>query len=133
MNANPRHIVTQIQKRGANSDFIVESCDRAFVLYSDIVSFTSYCARRQPRDVVVMLNSMFATFDGLLEKHGVHKVTTIGDAYVAASGLPFMDSASAHMCDGSTTRARWLPLPLWVWASGPSERASAPPPDCPSA
>lgn len=44
-----------------------------------------------------MLNSMFATFDALLSKHGVHKVTTIGDAYVAATGLPFMDSGTPQL------------------------------------
>lgn len=92
----PQHIVSQLQKRGPE-DFLVESCDKAFVLYSDIVSFTSYCSSREPRDVVVMLNSMFATFDALLSKHNVHKVTTIGDAYVAATGLNFMDSDAPHL------------------------------------
>ena len=91
-----QHIVTQLQKR-IPEDFIVESCDHAYVLFSDIVSFTAYCSRREPRDVVVMLNSMFATFDALLAKHRVHKVTTIGDAYVAATGLPFMESATPHL------------------------------------
>ena len=92
----PKHIVTQLQKR-VPEDFIVESCEHAYVLFSDIVSFTAYCSRREPRDVVVMLNSMFATFDALLSKHKVHKVTTIGDAYVAATGLPFMESATPHL------------------------------------
>lgn len=92
----PRHIVTALQKRRPE-DFIVESSERAFVLFSDIVGFTSYCAKRSPRDVVVMLNSMFATFDGLLAKHSVHKVTTIGDAYVAATGLNFMASPTPHL------------------------------------
>ncbi len=53
----PKHIVSQLQKRSPQ-DFIVESCDQAYVLFSDIVGFTSYCADREPRDVVVMLNSM---------------------------------------------------------------------------
>lgn len=39
----------------------------------------------------------FATFDELLAKHGVYKVTTIGDAYVAATGLPFMQQTTAHI------------------------------------
>lgn len=92
----PRHIVTQLQTR-APEDFLVESCEKAFVLFSDIVSFTKYCATRDPQDVVIMLNSMFATFDALLEKHNVHKVTTIGDAYVAATGLNFMDSETPQL------------------------------------
>jgi class 3 adenylate cyclase len=39
----------------------------------------------------------FAKFDALLVKHKVHKVTTIGDAYVAATGLPFMSSPTPHL------------------------------------
>ena len=39
----------------------------------------------------------FATFDALLVKHRVYKVTTIGDAYVAATGLPFMSSSTPHL------------------------------------
>lgn len=93
----PKHIVSQLRQRSTPEDFIVESSECAYVLYSDIVGFTAYCANRDPRDVVVMLNSMFATFDGLLAKHGVHKVTTIGDAYVAATGLPFQESATPHL------------------------------------
>lgn len=50
----------------------------AFILFSDIVQFTAYCSRREPRDVVVMLNSLFATFDNLLAKHNVYKVTRPG-------------------------------------------------------
>ena len=92
----PRHVVAQLQTR-APQDFLVESCDRAFVLFSDIVKFTNYCSTRDPQNVVVMLNSMFATFDALLSKHSVHKVTTIGDAYVAATGLPFMTSKSPQL------------------------------------
>jgi class 3 adenylate cyclase len=49
-------------------------------------------ARRQPSRY-----GRFATFDALLSKHKVHKVTTIGDAYVAATGLPFMNSAMPHV------------------------------------
>ncbi len=78
----------------ADENFIVESCERAFVLFCDLVGFTSYCARRQPAEVVATLNSLFATFDALLPKHRVHKVTTIGDCYVAAAGLSFMTSAA---------------------------------------
>jgi len=89
----PRHIVRQLQKR--SPELVVEKCrrpdrptprtppdarrpprrrsQRTFVLFSDIVSFTSYCASREPRDVVVMLNSLFATFDAQLAKHSVFK------------------------------------------------------------
>jgi class 3 adenylate cyclase len=78
----------------SDENFIVDSCERAFVLFCDLEGFTSYCARRQPSEVVTTLNSLFATFDSLLPQHRVHKVTTIGDCYVAAAGLSFMSSST---------------------------------------
>jgi class 3 adenylate cyclase len=78
----------------SDENFIVDSCERAFVLFCDLEGFTSYCARRQPSEVVTTLNSLFATFDALLPQHRVHKVTTIGDCYVAAAGLSFMSSST---------------------------------------
>ena len=78
----------------SDENFIVDSCERAFVLFCDLEGFTSYCARRQPSEVVTTLNSLFATFDALLSQHQVHKVTTIGDCYVAAAGLSFMTSST---------------------------------------
>ncbi|MGH8946186.1 MAG: adenylate/guanylate cyclase domain-containing protein, partial [Acidimicrobiia bacterium] len=40
-----------------------------------------------PRAVVGLLNEIFSEFDDLAKKHGVEKIKTIGDAYMAASGL----------------------------------------------
>ena len=73
----PRHIVRQLQTRrvaGGTRQLAVEQSERTFVLFSDIVSFTTYCAARQPREVMVMLNALFGTFDALLAKHSVYKV-----------------------------------------------------------
>jgi class 3 adenylate cyclase len=41
-----------------------------------------------PVDVVNLLNDVFSEFDDLAEKHGLEKIKTIGDAYMAAAGLP---------------------------------------------
>jgi class 3 adenylate cyclase len=41
-----------------------------------------------PGRLVAFLNSVFSTFDGIVEKHGLEKIKTIGDAYLAAAGLP---------------------------------------------
>lgn len=60
---------------------------KASVLFSDIVSFTSLASRISPEDVVAILNVMFSTFDALTTKHNVYKVETIGDAYLACSGV----------------------------------------------
>jgi adenylate cyclase len=40
-----------------------------------------------PEQVVQLLNEMFSAFDLLVEEHGLEKIKTIGDAYMAAGGL----------------------------------------------
>ena len=60
---------------------------KASVLFCDIVSFTSLAASVGAEDVVAILNIVFSTFDALTTRHRVYKVETIGDAYLACSGV----------------------------------------------
>jgi class 3 adenylate cyclase len=58
------------------------------VLFADIVGFTAWSARREPTEVFVLLETLYKSFDAIAAKLGVYKVETIGDCYVAATGLP---------------------------------------------
>ena len=58
------------------------------VLFADIVGFTPLSANKSPQDLVRLLDRIFSEFDALAEKHGLEKIKTIGDAYMAAAGLP---------------------------------------------
>jgi len=60
----------------------------ATVLFADIVGFTQLSAQIPPEALVALLNQIFSTFDQLAEKHGLEKIKTIGDAYMAVGGLP---------------------------------------------
>ena len=53
------------------------------VLFADLVGFTAFAASRPPGDVVQFLNRLFSLFDAQLEVHGVEKIKTMGDAYMA--------------------------------------------------
>ena len=55
----------------------------ATVMFCDIVDFTSLTERIAPRHLVEVLSTVFLTLDALAAKHGVEKVKTIGDAYMA--------------------------------------------------
>jgi len=44
--------------------------------------------RQSPVQMVRLLNDVFSTFDALAERHGLEKIKTIGDAYMAVGGLP---------------------------------------------
>ena len=66
----------------------VERFPEVTVLFLDIADFSALAARLPPSRVVDILNLVFSAFDRLAEEHGVEKIKTIGDAYMAASGLP---------------------------------------------
>ena len=58
------------------------------VLFADIVGFTHLAARLPADEVVGMLGRLFERFDELVAERGLEKIKTIGDAYMAAGGLP---------------------------------------------
>ena len=57
------------------------------MLYADIVGFTSFSAQVDPINVMLYLNELFKTFDGLCDQFKVYKIETVGDCYVAAVGV----------------------------------------------
>jgi class 3 adenylate cyclase len=69
------------------SEFIALAHVEADILFSDIVGFTALASLSQPIDLVAILNVMFSSFDREALEHGVYKVETIGDAYLACCGV----------------------------------------------
>jgi class 3 adenylate cyclase len=58
------------------------------VFFADIAGFTSWSSTRSPADVFHLLETLYGGFDEIARHHGVFKVETIGDSYVAVVGLP---------------------------------------------
>eukprot|EP00980_Cylindrotheca_fusiformis_P010899 scaffold2482_cov116-Cylindrotheca_fusiformis.AAC.9 len=58
------------------------------VVFADLVGFTSWSSAREPHQVFILLETIYGAFDKLAYRHGVFKVETVGDCYVAAVGLP---------------------------------------------
>jgi len=67
---------------------IAEQFDAATILFADVVGFTPMSARLAPADVVDILDRLFSEFDILVERAGLEKIKTIGDAYMVAGGVP---------------------------------------------
>ena len=65
-----------------------ESYDPVTIFFSDIVGFTNISQTMPPEKVMTMLDDMYSRFDALVRKHGLFKVETIGDAYMAVGGIP---------------------------------------------
>eukprot|EP00980_Cylindrotheca_fusiformis_P018236 scaffold5920_cov94-Cylindrotheca_fusiformis.AAC.1 len=58
------------------------------VVFADLVGFTAWSSAREPHHVFILLETLYGAFDKLAYRHGVFKVETVGDCYVAAAGLP---------------------------------------------
>ena len=69
-------------------DNIADSFAEVTVLFGDLVGFTSTTTQVPPPEMVRRLNGIFSAFDRLAGKHGLEKIKTIGDAYMAVGGLP---------------------------------------------
>jgi len=67
---------------------IAENFDEVTVIFADLVQFTAASGQMEAKALVKLLNEIFSTFDRLAEKYGLEKIKTIGDAYMAAAGLP---------------------------------------------
>ncbi|WP_419901257.1 adenylate/guanylate cyclase domain-containing protein [Kiloniella sp.] len=62
--------------------------DPVSVLMLDFVGFTDMAASRDPVVTVSELNDIYSAFDRIGEQYGCERIKTIGDAYIAVSGLP---------------------------------------------
>jgi adenylate cyclase len=87
--------IAERMKSGETS--IAESYPDATVLVADLVGFTTLSAHIDPEQLVHLLNEIFSAFDALVERHGLEKIKTIGDAYMVAGGItvPRPDHAEA--------------------------------------
>ena len=66
---------------------IADSYAHATVLFADIVGFTSLASTREATEIILFLNGLFTRFDSAAKHHGIEKIKTIGDAYMAVSGV----------------------------------------------
>ncbi len=67
---------------------IAERYDSVSVLFADIVGFTPWASTCEADQVVEVLDTIFSSFDQLCDAYEVEKIKTIGDAYMAAGGVP---------------------------------------------
>jgi adenylate cyclase len=85
LNVLPQPIIDRLN---AGEGLIADRHDDVAVVFSDFVGFTELSATLPPASVVTSLNAMFSAFDAACDELGVQKIKTIGDAYMAAAGLP---------------------------------------------
>mmetsp|Transcript_117760 Transcript_117760/g.175888 ORF Transcript_117760/g.175888 Transcript_117760/m.175888 type:complete len:1128 (+) Transcript_117760:68-3451(+) len=86
--ANPSRPVSM--KGGAPFDTkpIADFFPDTTIMFADLVGFTAWSSTREPAQVFSLLETLFSKFDSIARAKHVFKVETVGDCYVAASGLP---------------------------------------------
>jgi adenylate cyclase len=85
-NILPEKIVERLKTKP--DTLIADTFDSASILFSDISGFVPLARSLGAAKVVDLLNTIVREFDALATKHGVEKIKTIGDAYMAAAGVP---------------------------------------------
>lgn len=88
-NIIPASIAQRLKAKGMGDyGTIADSFDSVTILFSDIVSFTKTTSNHSATEIVEALNALIQRFDDSAKKLGVEKIKTIGDAYMAACGVP---------------------------------------------
>jgi len=86
LNILPEETAQELKENGKVQ---AKKFDSVTVLFTDFKGFTSFSENLPPEDLVESVDFYFSKFDKIMEKYGLEKIKTIGDAYMCAGGLPF--------------------------------------------
>jgi adenylate cyclase len=85
LNILPSEVANELKQNG---EAVAKQYNHVSVLFTDFVNFTGISEQLSPTELVAVIHKNFTAFDAIIEKHGLEKIKTIGDAYLAVCGLP---------------------------------------------
>lgn len=85
LNILPTEIAEELKENGFSE---ARYYDNVSVLFTDFANFTGISTQLTPAQLVHELHECFTMFDEIIDKYGLEKIKTIGDAYLAVCGLP---------------------------------------------
>lgn len=92
-NILPEVIATELKTFGYSK---ARKFNNTTVLFTDFINFTKISENMQPEELVSEIDYCFKAFDAIIENSGLEKIKTMGDAYLAVSGLPIEDANHAE-------------------------------------
>ena len=92
LNILPAEVAEELKAKGEAEAKLI---NEVTVLFTDFKGFTAMSEQLSPKELVADIHECFSAFDHIMEKHGIEKIKTIGDAYMAAGGLPTPNSTHA--------------------------------------
>ncbi|WKZ66464.1 MAG: adenylate/guanylate cyclase domain-containing protein [Flavobacteriales bacterium] len=84
-NILPEEVAAELKAKGYAD---VREFPQATILFTDFKGFTQLTEQLSATELVAEIDHCFKAFDGLMERYRIEKIKTIGDAYMAAGGLP---------------------------------------------
>ena len=93
LNILPEEVAEELKNKGEAE---AKQIDEVTVLFTDFKGFTSLSEKLSPKELVHEIHECFSEFDKIMLRHGVEKIKTIGDAYMAAGGLPVPNKTHAQ-------------------------------------
>jgi class 3 adenylate cyclase len=103
LNIMPRTVYQELRDFGTTTP---HKFDQASVLMLDFVGFTEMAVSRDPASTIAELNDIFMALDRIAELFGCERIKTIGDAYMAVSGVPDANPDHAQNIARLALRAR---------------------------
>jgi adenylate cyclase len=91
LNILPAEIAAELKEKGRAD---ARDFDMVSILFTDFKDFTEASARLGAKELVAEINTCFEAFDRIMGEYGIEKIKTIGDAYMAAGGLPVPTAGS---------------------------------------
>ena len=85
LNILPSEVAEELKEKGTAD---AKLFDDVTVLFTDFADFTKVSERLSPQQLVDELHACFSAFDDIITKYHIEKIKTVGDAYLAVSGLP---------------------------------------------
>lgn len=95
LNILPEKVAQELKNKGKTQPVFFEEVS---ILFADFKGFTNIVASISGKKLVSELDQIFHAYDDIMEELGLEKIATIGDAYLAAGGLPNPDSEHAKKC-----------------------------------
>ena len=68
-------------------DLLADNVANASVLFTDLVGFTPLSRKLGAEHTVTLLDEIISQFDSIAARHGVKKIKTIADGYMAVAGV----------------------------------------------
>lgn len=88
LNILPAEIARELKRDGVAQ---AKRYEQATILFTDFEHFTATAAQMPATELVEEINTCFTEFDNICDRHNIEKIKTIGDAYMAAGGIPVPD------------------------------------------